>query len=218
MSTSHKATLQSWAPRRRGWMRSSPRGRVLRSSLIEPGATATLRRQDVLARDGRHASGAGKIDHTSADRRQLAPRIGCVELGHLAYDPARPNDRVAPARHSGRRATSGRAPTRRSASLLAGDPVAAGEVVAAPSADKLDAIAVCLLDVSAETQAARLARRGDDPQLFVHHHAVLPGARPCPGPAVHAARSEHERMGGDVLAAPHGHRPGQRRMGHARDR
>jgi hypothetical protein len=30
-------------------------------------------------------------------------------------------------------------------------------VVAAPSADKLDAIAVCLLDVNAVAQAARLA-------------------------------------------------------------
>jgi hypothetical protein len=55
--------------------------------------------------------------------------------------------------------------------LLAGDPVAAGEVVAAPSADKLDAIAACLLDVNAETQTARLTQRGDDPRLFDDHRA-----------------------------------------------
>jgi hypothetical protein len=55
--------------------------------------------------------------------------------------------------------------------LLAGDPVAAGEVIAAPSAAKLDAIAVCLLDVNAEAQVARLARRGDDPRLLSDHQA-----------------------------------------------
>jgi hypothetical protein len=55
--------------------------------------------------------------------------------------------------------------------LLAGDPVAAGEVIAAPSAARLDAIAVCLLDVNAEAQAARLAQRGDDPRLRADHQA-----------------------------------------------
>ena len=55
--------------------------------------------------------------------------------------------------------------------LLAGDPRAAGELVAALSADKLDAIAVCLLDVDAGTQAARLAQRGDDPRLLADHQA-----------------------------------------------
>jgi hypothetical protein len=55
--------------------------------------------------------------------------------------------------------------------LLAGDPVPAAEVVAAPSASRLEAIAVCLLDASAQAQAERLAARGDDPALLVHHHA-----------------------------------------------
>jgi len=71
--------------------------------------------------------------------------------------------------------------------LLAGDPVAAGEVLAAPSADRLDAIAVCLLDVDTDAQAARLVARGDDPALVVHHvafagwmrrHAADPHHRP----------------------------------------
>ncbi|MGO9823459.1 MAG: hypothetical protein ACLPTJ_22745 [Solirubrobacteraceae bacterium] len=53
--------------------------------------------------------------------------------------------------------------------LLAGDPVAAGEVLAAPSADQLEGIAVCLLDLTPDAQAARLAKRGDDPAPLVHH-------------------------------------------------
>ncbi|MGD1059250.1 MAG: hypothetical protein ABR992_17765 [Solirubrobacteraceae bacterium] len=55
--------------------------------------------------------------------------------------------------------------------LLAGDPVPAAEVAAAPSATSLDAIAVCLLDVTPETQAERLGARGDDPALLPHHQA-----------------------------------------------
>ena len=41
--------------------------------------------------------------------------------------------------------------------LLAGDPVAPGELIAAPSADRLDRIAVCLLDCDAASQTERLA-------------------------------------------------------------
>jgi hypothetical protein len=55
--------------------------------------------------------------------------------------------------------------------LLAGDPVAAAEVVAAPSATGLEGIAVCLLDLDSEAQAARLSARGDDPALLHHHQA-----------------------------------------------
>jgi hypothetical protein len=55
--------------------------------------------------------------------------------------------------------------------LLAGDPVAAGEAVAAPSAAALDGIACCLLDVSPQAQAQRLERRGDPPALTSRHQA-----------------------------------------------
>ena len=44
-------------------------------------------------------------------------------------------------------------------------------MAATPSATKLDAIVVCLLDVNAETQAARLLARGDDPRLLADHQA-----------------------------------------------
>ena len=55
--------------------------------------------------------------------------------------------------------------------LLAGDPVAPGEVIATPSADRLEGLAVCLLDASEAAQRQRLTSRGDDPSLLVHHVA-----------------------------------------------
>ena len=101
----------------------------------------------------------------------MAPAIACVELRDVVSVP------VSPSIARGQRATE--AAVRRAVALqregrhllLSGDPVAAGEVLAAPSASVLDAVAVCLLDVSAEAQAARLAHRGDDPTLLPHHHA-----------------------------------------------
>ncbi|MFZ1996759.1 MAG: hypothetical protein WAU75_21775 [Solirubrobacteraceae bacterium] len=69
--------------------------------------------------------------------------------------------------------------------LLAGDPVAAGEVLAAPSADRLDGVAVCLLDVHKDAQAARLLARGDDPASLVHHLAFADWMRE------HAANPQH---------------------------
>lgn len=55
--------------------------------------------------------------------------------------------------------------------LLCGDPVPPGELYAAPSADRLDGSAVCLLDASAQAQRERLIVRGDDPAFFSHHLA-----------------------------------------------
>ncbi len=54
--------------------------------------------------------------------------------------------------------------------LLAGDPIPAGEVLGAPSADRVD-VAVCLLDADRESQSARLEARGDPPDLRERHHA-----------------------------------------------
>lgn len=53
--------------------------------------------------------------------------------------------------------------------LLAGDPIPAGEVLAAPSADRVD-VAVCLLDVDAGSLDARLSARQDPPELRPLHH------------------------------------------------
>lgn len=55
--------------------------------------------------------------------------------------------------------------------MLASDPVAVGELLAAPSAPELDHIAACLLDARADVQTARLAARGDDPALLPNHVA-----------------------------------------------
>ena len=69
--------------------------------------------------------------------------------------------------------------------LLSGDPVAAAEVVAAPSAPLLDGIAVCLLDASPAAQTARLSARGDDPSVLHHHHAFAEWMRKSANDPLH---------------------------------
>jgi energy-coupling factor transporter ATP-binding protein EcfA2 len=117
------------------------------------------------------SSGAGKSTVRRLIARELAPDTECVELGHVVSFPSIPT--IAWRQQSTeavvQRALALQAEGRHL--LLAGDPVAAGEVVAAPSADNLDGIAACLLDVSPDAQAARLARRGDDPRLLADHIA-----------------------------------------------
>ena len=117
------------------------------------------------------ASGAGKSSVRAAIEPELSPIVECVELADIVAVPA------APTLAWRQRATE--AVVRRALELqqsgqhllLAGDPVAAAEVVAAPSASALDGLAVCLLDLSPEAQARRLAIRGDDPSLLVRHQA-----------------------------------------------
>ena len=133
------------------------------------------------------ASGAGKSTARRLVASKLEPRVECVELHDVVPMPRVPTlvwrQQATEAvvcyalelQEQGRHV------------LLSGDPVAAGEVLAAPSADQLDGIAVCLLDVDPDTQAARLLARGDDPALLVRHeafadwmrgHAVDPHHRP----------------------------------------
>jgi hypothetical protein len=45
-----------------------------------------------------------------------------------------------------------------------------GELLAAPSADRLDGIAVCVLHCSPEVRRSRLLGRGEDPGAIVHHN------------------------------------------------
>ena len=117
------------------------------------------------------ASGAGKSTVRRAIARELSPAIESVELSDVVNVPVVPNlawrqqateavvERALELQAEGRHL------------LLCGDPVAAGEVLAAPSALKLTAVAVCLLDVTPDAQTARLTDRGDDPRLVPHHHA-----------------------------------------------
>lgn len=117
------------------------------------------------------ASGAGKSTVRRLVAPDLAPTTECVELHDIVSVPARPDIawRQRATEAVVRRALELQADRRHL--LLSGDPVAAGEVLAAPSAVGLSAVAVCLLDVSPDAQAARLARRGDDPALLHHHQA-----------------------------------------------
>ncbi len=117
------------------------------------------------------ASGAGKSTVRGAVAGRLLPEVECIELYDVAAVPAVPDivwrqqATEAVVRRALELQTHGRH------LLLSGDPVAAGEVLAAPSAVGLDGVAACLLDVSPDVQAARLAHRGDDPRLLPHHQA-----------------------------------------------
>lgn len=106
-----------------------------------------------------------------AAARELSPEVECVELYDIVGVPAFPDIawRQRATEAVVQRALELQAEGRHL--LLSGDPVAAGEVLAAPSAVGLDGVAVCLLDVSPDAQAARLTRRGDDPSLLSHHQA-----------------------------------------------
>jgi hypothetical protein len=117
------------------------------------------------------ASGVGKSTTRVLVADALAAQVDCVELSDLAPIPtaATRQWRQQTAEQAVKRAVGLQASGRHL--LLAGDPVPAVEIVAAPSASELDAIAVCLLDASAEVQAARLTARGDDATLLVHHRA-----------------------------------------------
>ena len=114
------------------------------------------------------ASGVGK----STVRAHLAPRLGtaftALELRDLAPSEAiSMRGRQETAELAAARAAE-LAPYRRHL-LLAGDPVAPAELVAAPSAAHTGGVAVCLLDATPEAQSARLSGRGDDPALLAAH-------------------------------------------------
>jgi hypothetical protein len=117
------------------------------------------------------ASGVGKSTARSSVAHELSPAVECVELLDLVPPPETMTRiwRQETAEVAVRRAVKLQASGRHL--LLAGDPVPAAEVVASPSAPALDAIALCLLDASAEAQAERLAARGDPPEQLRHHQA-----------------------------------------------
>jgi len=116
------------------------------------------------------ASGAGKTSVREAIAGELAPGVEAVELRHLGTVPAAPD--LAWRQRMAERAVARSCVLDAQGRhlLLAGDPVAPGEVLAAPSATSVD-IAVCLLDVSEATQRERLRRRGDPEELLPRHAA-----------------------------------------------
>lgn len=117
------------------------------------------------------ASGTGKTTVRRRLEGELAPAVRCVELGQVVAVPAWPDvawrqrateavvvlalEEQAHGRHL----------------LLAGDPVAPGEVLAAPSADRLDDVAGLLLDCAAGEQRRRLTARGEPPAALDDHVA-----------------------------------------------
>jgi hypothetical protein len=117
------------------------------------------------------ASGVGKTTVRSLLQPQLTPEVECAELWDLSPHPLVQDivwrqlvtelavQRTVQLQREGRHL------------LLCGDPIAAVEVAATPSAPLLDAFACCLLDATAAAQAARLTTRGDDPSLLAHHQA-----------------------------------------------
>jgi broad-specificity NMP kinase len=117
------------------------------------------------------ASGVGKSTVRKLLEPELVPEVECGELWDLS-----PHSLVRDLRW--RQQTTDFAVQRAVRLqregrhfLLCGDPIAAVEVAAAPSAVQLVAFAACLLDAIPAAQTARLAERGDDPTLLHHHHA-----------------------------------------------
>ena len=132
------------------------------------------------------ASGVGKSSARIHATKLLDPAFEAVELWHLGPIPAVPTIRwrqqqaEAAVRRARDLANDGRH------LLLAGDPIAAGVVLAAPSAEMVD-VAVCLLDADAESQSAQLDARHDPPELrhlhlsfadWMRAHAVDPSYVP----------------------------------------
>ncbi len=133
------------------------------------------------------ASGTGKSSVRAVLAPELGPEVVCVELGDVVAIPPWPT--IAWRQESTeavvRLALEHQAAGRHL--LLCGDPVAPGELLAAPSADRLAGIRACLLDAVAGQQEARLRRRGDPEALFGDHvafaawmrgHAADPSHRP----------------------------------------
>jgi predicted ABC-type ATPase len=102
------------------------------------------------------ASGVGKSTVRALVAPELGSEVECVELMDLTERPVAVTRvwRQQTTEAAVRRAVELQACGRHL--LLAGDPVPAVEVVAAPSAPALDAIGVCLLDAAAEAQTERL--------------------------------------------------------------
>jgi hypothetical protein len=117
------------------------------------------------------ASGVGKTSARIAIEGELGAAVECVELHHV-LPPSSPAQINRVWRQHAAEVAVGRAielQTEGRHLLLAGDPVPAIEIVAAPSSPGLNAAAVCLFHADPDAQAARLAERGDHAGL-----ALLP--------------------------------------------
>ncbi|HEX3362180.1 MAG TPA: hypothetical protein VHS74_14390 [Solirubrobacterales bacterium] len=116
------------------------------------------------------ASGAGKSTVRLLIAEELAPEVRAVELTQVAGPPTYERGWRQQAVEKAVQVALAEQEAGRHL-LLAGDPVPPGEVLAAPSADRLDGFAACLLDCRPEEQERRLRKRGDPEDLLPHHLA-----------------------------------------------
>lgn len=116
------------------------------------------------------ASGVGKSTVRKLIEPEFADVLEVAELGMLGSTPKWKIEwRHRMVERTVRRALNAQREGKHY--LLCGDPVPPGEVWAAPSADRLDSLDVCLLDAGARAQTARLLERGDDSKLIRQHVA-----------------------------------------------
>jgi hypothetical protein len=116
------------------------------------------------------ASGVGKTTVRKLIDPKIADRVAVCELGHLGLTP----EWTLRWRHQAVEQVVQLALEKQKTGihfLLCGDPVPPGELYAAPSANELNGIQVCLLDISPEKQTERLTQRGDSPEYIPHHVA-----------------------------------------------
>ncbi|GAB2608534.1 hypothetical protein [Pseudactinotalea suaedae] len=115
------------------------------------------------------ASGTGKTTARFHAAPLLGDRFHAVELWHYGPIPAVPT--IAWRQESVERITQDAIALEAQGRhlLLAGDPIPAGEALAAPSADRID-VAVCLLDVREDVLDARLDAQDDPPAIRHLHH------------------------------------------------
>lgn len=133
------------------------------------------------------ASGVGKSSVREVIAAKLEPRVRCVALRDVVTIPTLP-DRAWRQRSTEQAVQLALELQEEGRHLLlAGDPVAPGEVLAAPSAERLERLVACLLDCAPEVQRARLIARGDPPATLPDHlafaawmreHAADPGHMP----------------------------------------
>ena len=136
------------------------------------------------------ASGMGKTTVRKMVEAQFADRLEAAELVEVAGPPEWSlRWRHQAVEKAVQRAVQ--AQRRGKHFLLCGDPVPPAELYAAPSADQLERIAVCLLDATEDSQRRRLMERGDDPTLIPHHVAFAAWMREHianPGPRLDVVR------------------------------
>lgn len=114
------------------------------------------------------ASGTGKSTALRLlSRMEFGQPVACVEFDSIGVpDGANTSWRHAAVEHWVRFTIA--AQERGEHVMLCGQ-VPPGELIAAPSADELDGLAICVLHCSPDVQEARLIARGEHADSLVHH-------------------------------------------------